>query len=92
MTPWPHLQALAHTAGQAHCFLYNGTFVRNRSFTLTSGNGAHCGLRRLKNGVSQGSVLAPLLSNVYTHDLPFAVARKFVCANDLAIITVQMAE
>ena len=24
MAPWPHLEALAHNAGQALCFLYSG--------------------------------------------------------------------
>ena len=60
--------------------------VRNRSFTLITGNGAHSRLRRLKNGVPQGSVLALLLFNIYTYDLPFTVARKFVYAHDLAIM------
>ena len=36
-------------------------FVRNRSFTLTTGDSKQSRLRRLKNGVPQGSVLAPLL-------------------------------
>jgi len=37
--------------------------VGNRSFTLTTGNSKRSRLRRRKNGVPQGSVLAPLLSN-----------------------------
>jgi len=36
--------------------------VSNRSFTLTTGNGQRSRLRRLKNGVPQGSVLAPYCS------------------------------
>ena len=60
--------------------------VRKRSFTLSTGNGALSRLRRLKNGVTQGSVLAPLLFNIYTHDLPVTVARKFIYADDLAIM------
>ena len=43
-------------------------------------------LRRLKNGVPQRSVLAPLFFNIYTHDLPVTVARRFVYADDLAIM------
>jgi len=38
--------------------------VGNRSFTLTTGNGKRSRLRRLKNGVPQGSALAFLLFNI----------------------------
>ena len=60
--------------------------VSNRSFTLTTGSGRRSRLRRLKNGVSQGSVLAPLLFNIYTHNLPSAVSAGYACADDLAIL------
>ena len=54
--------------------------VRNRSFNLTTGNSKRSRLRRLKNGVPQRSVLAgwaPLLFNIYTHDLPSTIYRKY---------------
>ena len=71
-----------------HIVFFIMKLVRNRCFTLTltTGNSAQSRLRRLKNGVPQGSVPAPLLFNIYTHDLPVAVARKFVYADDLSIM------
>ena len=60
--------------------------VRNRSFTLTTGDSKRSRLRRLKNGVPQGSVLAPLLFNIYTYDLPSTTSRKYVYADDLALL------
>jgi len=60
--------------------------VGNRSFTLTTGNGQRSRLRRIKNGVAQGSVLAPLLFNISISDLPTTISRKYTYADDLAIM------
>ena len=60
--------------------------VRNRSFTFTTGDSKQSRLRRLKNGVPQGSVLALLLFNIYTYDLPSMISRKFAYADDLALL------
>ena len=60
--------------------------VRNRSFILTTGDSKQSRLRRLKNGVPQGSFLAPLLFNIYTYDLPSMISRKFAYADDLALL------
>jgi len=60
--------------------------VRNCSFTLTTGNSKRSRLRCLKNGVPQGSVLAPLLFSMCTSDLPTTVSRKYAYTDDLAII------
>ena len=57
--------------------------VRNRSF---SGDSKQSRLRRFKNGVPQRSVLAPLLFNIYTYDLPSMISRKFAYADDLALL------
>ena len=60
--------------------------VSNRNFTFTTGNGQRSRLQRLKNGVPQGSVLVPLLFNIYISDLPTTISRKYACADDLAIM------
>jgi len=58
--------------------------VSNRSFILTTGNGQRSRLRRLKNGVPQGSVMAPLLFNIYPSDLPATISRKYAYADVIA--------
>ena len=60
--------------------------VRNRSFILTTGDSMQSRLRRLKNGVPLGLVLAPLLFNIYTYDLPSMISIKFSYADDLALL------
>ena len=60
--------------------------LTNRSFTLHTSDGQHSQLRRLRNGVPQGSVLAPMLFNIYLHDLPPTLAKKYGYADDLAIL------
>ena len=60
--------------------------VRNRSFTLTTGDSKQSRLLRLKNGVPQGSVLAPLQFNIYTYNLLSMIFRKFAYADDLALL------
>ena len=60
--------------------------IRNRSFTLTTGDSKPSRLRRLRNGVPQGSVLAPLLFNIYTYHIPSITSKKFAYADDLAIL------
>ena len=40
----------------------------------------------LKNSIPQGSVLAHLLLNIYTYNLPFMIFKKFAYADDLALL------
>jgi len=60
--------------------------VGNHSFRFTTGNGKRSRLRRLKNVIPHGSVLAPLLFNICISDLPTAVPRNYAYADDLAIM------
>ena len=60
--------------------------VRNRSFTLTTGDSKQSRLRYLKNSVPQESVLASLLFDICTYDLPSMIFRKFAYADDLALL------
>ena len=60
--------------------------VRNKSFTLTTGDSKPSRLRRLKNGLPQESVLAPFLFNISIYDLPSITSKKYDYADDLAIL------
>ena len=60
--------------------------VRNRSFTLTTGDSKPSRLQRLKNSVPQRSVLAPLIFNIYIYDLPSITSKKYSYADDFAIL------
>ena len=60
--------------------------VQNRSFTLTTGDSKQSRLCHLKNGIPQEWVLAPLLFNIYTYDLPSMISRKFDYADDLTLL------
>lgn len=50
-------------------------------------DGATSKVRVLQNGLPQGSVLAPLLFNLYTADIPKTSGKKFIYADDVAITT-----
>lgn len=48
-------------------------------------NGKKNRFRKLNNGLPQGSVLAPLLFNVWMADMPDTVSINFAYADDVAI-------
>ena len=60
--------------------------IGNRSFTLFIGDSKRSRLRRLRNGLPQGSVLAPLLFDIYTYDLPSTIPQRYAHADDLALM------
>ena len=80
-----NLRAAKTSAREAHDECDHGACPKP-TFHLTTNDSKHSRLRHLKNGVPQGLVLAPLLFNIYTYDLPSIIFRKFAYANDLALL------
>ena len=60
--------------------------LTHRSFTLRSGDGQVSRLRRIHNGVPQGSTLAPTLFNIYISDIPKTTSKQCGYADDLALL------
>jgi len=56
----------------------------NRSFVLFV-NGKASRPFKLKNGVAQGSILAPTLYNIYTADFPTTSCKRYMYADDVAL-------
>ena len=80
-----HLKLL-QTVPDHHMVEFIMEMLYDHSFTLYTSDGQHSKLRRLKNGVPQGSVLAPMLFNIYIHDIPDTLSKKCRYAVDLAIL------
>ena len=57
----------------------------SRSFVLYTSDGQASRPFRTKNGVAQGSVLAPCLCNIYTADFPETLAKRYMYADDVGL-------
>ena len=68
-----------------HLINFTMELLYTRSYTLFTSDGQKSRLFRLKNGVAQGSVLAPTLYNIYTADFPKTSGNCFMYADDVAI-------
>ena len=77
---------LMHLLPDRHIVAMIMELVRNNSFILAICSGKLSALRRLKNGVPQESVLALLLIDIYTYNLPVTIVKKFAYSDDLAIL------
>ena len=60
--------------------------IQSRGFTFTTGDSKQSRLRRLRNGIPHGSILASLLFNIYIYDLSCTTSRKYAHANNLALL------
>lgn len=60
--------------------------LSNRLFQIYSDND-RSKVFKLNDGLPQGSVLAPLLFNLYIYDLPATSSRKFIYADDICLVT-----
>ncbi|KAI5732047.1 hypothetical protein M8J77_020382 [Diaphorina citri] len=79
------LNKIYSTTKDYHLTMVIKTFLQNRRFYVTLQN-KQSRWRNQKNGLSQGSVLAPVLYNVYTNDQPRpSTTRQFIYADDTAV-------
>jgi len=60
--------------------------ISNRSFILKTSDGQCSSLRRVKNGVPQGSTLASNFFNICISDIPDTVSTQYGYADDLALL------
>ena len=61
-----------------------GLLLRDRCFRVHMDNET-IACRSQRNGLPQGSVLAPVLFNLYSNDLPVTRGRKFIYADDICL-------
>ena len=68
-----------------HMVQFIRELITNRSFKLYVGKDSSK-TYTIKNGVPQGSVLAPMLFNIYMYDIPKTASTKYMYADDIALM------
>ena len=78
-----HFVVALHIPNTACCSIAN--ILSNHRFVLKTNDRQTSHSRCLKNGVPQGSSLAPMLFNIYLSDIPQNISHQYGYANDLAL-------
>ena len=68
--------------------IFISELISNHSVVVKTSDGKQSRLKHINNGVPQGSVLSPLLFNVYIADLPQTNSKKYGYADDIALLKV----
>ena len=71
-----------------HMVRFISELISNHSVVVKTSDGQQSRLKRINNGVPQGSVLSPLLFNVYLANLPQTNSKKYGYADDIALLKV----
>ena len=80
------LSKVLEMTGDVHLTDLIRTMLENRRFFVVLNGKKSRRWRRQRNGLPQGSVLAPMLFNIYTNDQPVhADTRSFIYADELCI-------